>query len=71
MYIILELQTNDGAATVVTPIQTAQTLNEAMSRYHGILAAAAISSVECHSAIMLNERGDYVAKESYEHPKED
>lgn len=70
MYVILELQTNNGQTQVVTPIQTAETQNEAMSKWHSILASAAISSVKCHAAIILNERGDFVAKEAYEHPEE-
>lgn len=67
MYVILELQVINGNIYVVTPIQTAETQNEAMSKYHGILSSAAISSVPIHSAIVMNERAEYVAKETYEH----
>lgn len=67
MFIILELQTNNGSTTVVTPIQTAETKNEAMSIYHGILFSAAISSLDCHTAMVLDEKGLLYACESYEH----
>ena len=68
MFIIMEIQTNNGIAAIVTPIQTAQTQNEAFSNYHSILAVAATSNVECHTAMILNERGEFIARESFEHP---
>ena len=67
MYIILELQANDNWTTVVTPIQTAEEKNEAMSKYHGILFSAAISSVPCHTAMVIDERGQCLARETYVH----
>lgn len=67
MYVILELQVMNGNIYAVTPIQTAETQNEAMSKYHSILSVAAVSSVPIHSAIVINERGEYVARETYEH----
>jgi len=67
MYVILELQVINGNISVVTPIQMAETQKEAMSKYHGILSVAAVSSVPIHSAIVINERGEYVARETYEH----
>ena len=67
MYIILEIQTNNGASSVVTPIQTAQEKYDAMSKYHSILAFAATSSIDCHTAAVLDEQGRVVARESYFH----
>lgn len=67
MYIILELQANNGNVAVVTPIQTAEEKDEAMSKYHGILAFAATSSVQCHTAMVLNERGEVIARETFDH----
>lgn len=67
MYIILEIQTNNGSSSVVTPIQTTEQKNDAMSKYHGILTYAAVSSVQCHTVVVLNEQGVVVAKETYFH----
>ena len=57
MFIILEIQTSNGSTAVVNPIQTAETKNEAMSIYHGILFSAAVSSLDCHTAMVLDEKG--------------
>ena len=67
MYIILEIQTSNGTSAVVTPIQTAEAKYDAMSIYHNILAFAATSSVNCHTAVVLDEQGRVVARESYFH----
>lgn len=68
MFIILELQTTNGQTAHI--LTTKDTKEEAMSAYHMILAAAAISSVECHTAIVMNEEGRLVARESYRHTTE-
>lgn len=68
MYIIIELQTNNGqTANIVT---TKETRDEAMSAYHTILASAAVSKVEYHTAVVMDEAGQYLARECYTHPKE-
>ena len=65
MYIIVELQTTNGkTANIVT---TKDTLNEAMSAYHMILASASISSVEYHTAVVMDVEGRYLARECYQH----
>ena len=65
MYSIIELQTNDGQTAHI--YQTAPTLNEAMSKYHTTLASAAISQLDYHACVVLNECGVQMARESYEH----
>lgn len=70
MYAIIELQTNDGQ-TVNTPIQYQDTRDKAMSVYHGILQYAAVSEVEYHTVMVVDEQGQYIARECYEHPKEE
>lgn len=67
MYIILEMQTNNGQTSIPTPIQTAETKNAAMSTYHSILAVASISSVELHTAMVIDGTGKIYACESYSH----
>ena len=66
MYIVIELQRNDQG--VVSNIVTAfDTLAEAESKYHSILAAAAISKVPVHSAIIVSEEGFPVKNQCYKH----
>ena len=66
MYIVIELQTNaDGAVSnLVTAFDT---LAEAESRYHSILASAAISQIPVHSAIIVSAEGFPVQHQCYKH----
>lgn len=64
MYIVLEIQ--DTAVLV----NSYDTRNEAENKYHTILAYAAVSSVEMHAAVMLNEDGSFVKSECFEHEVE-
>ncbi|MBR2706250.1 MAG: hypothetical protein IKE74_03295 [Mogibacterium sp.] len=67
MFIVIELQTINGqTANIVT---TKDTEEKAMSAYHSILAAAAVSSVEYHTALVVDPKGQYLAKECYHHPQ--
>ena len=55
-YIILEMQTNaDG--TVGTIVTAKDELNEATSAFYMILAAAAVSSVPLHAAVLMMNNG--------------
>ena len=65
MYIIVELQNTKGQTGNI--VQTKESRDEAMSVYHSILAAAAVSKVQYHTAIVMDERGQYLARECYEH----
>ena len=65
-YIVIEMQTTNGSTSVLPPT-TKATLNEAENKYHTVLAAAAISAVETHSAALLNERGQLIKYECFEH----
>ena len=67
MYIVIELQTNNGATTVVTPIKTFTDINEAYEEYYRTLMYAAVSNVEVHTAIILTETGRVVASEHFAH----
>ena len=66
MYIVVELQKNsDGSlGNIVTSYNN---LMEAESKFHSILAAAAISKLPVHSAAILNEHGMVQNQGSYEH----
>ena len=64
-YLIVEQQTNNGTTSVLTT--TKSNINEAENKYHTVLAAAAISQVDVHSAALLNERGQFIKYECFDH----
>lgn len=68
MYIIVELQTNNGTtANIVTAFEDKLA---AESAYHTVLAAAAISQVEIHAAVMMDEYGNQLNRAIYLHQNE-
>ena len=60
MYIILEMQTTNGSTAVVTPIKTEADYNKALNKYYTTLASAAISKVNTHTVMLINEVGAVV-----------
>lgn len=68
MYIVIEIQNTNGSVSTLT--WQYGTLNEAQSKYHTILSAAAISSVPIHTAVILTHEGNLIAHESYYHETE-
>ena len=66
MYILQEMQTT-GGSTALVPATTYGNRHEAESAYHTALAAAAISAVPVHTVVLLDEHGNTVRKECYEH----
>lgn len=68
-YIVKEFQTSNGV-TAEVPITLTDPTNqqEAESQFHLILASAAVSNVEVHSAVILTEDGRNVRNECYRHP---
>lgn len=68
MFLVTEIQTVNGqTATINTAFDT---LNEADHKYHTILAAAAISTVDVHAAVMYTNTGSYIKSEYYRHDTE-
>ena len=68
MYLVIEMQTNGGQlANIATAYETQA---EAESKFHAILSAAAVSNVEIHSAVILDEYGCVLGNGSYTHGKE-
>lgn len=65
-YVVIELQTNAEGQTA-NLVYAYDNLPQAMSKYHAILSAAAVSSVACHAALVLDQRGVGVASEYFEH----
>lgn len=69
MYIVIELQTNaDGV--VANLVYQYDDLNAAESKFHSILAAAAVSSLPVHAAVILTNAGTLVKSEYYRHGEE-
>ena len=67
MYIILEIQEQEQGSVPATLTYTAETLDEAKSKYHSILQYAAASTIYRHSAVVIDTNGKYLARECYEH----
>lgn len=66
MFIVMEIQTNaDG--TVGNFVWTYSTVPEAESKYHSVLAAAAISTLPKHACVMMNNEGVVFRYQCYEH----
>lgn len=65
MYIVIELQTTNNQTGNIVQIRS--TKEEAMSLYHLILSSAAISNIEYHTAVVMDEEGRYLARECYKH----
>ena len=69
MYLVIELQkTGNQLAHIVT---TFSDKNEAESKYYNVLAAAAVSSVQKHAAVIITEDGMKIKSEVYEHEQEE
>ena len=67
-YTVIEMQTN-GSTTAIVPPQVYQRREDAESRWHTIMAAAAVSQVEIHTAVILNQDGNMEKSGSYYHPQ--
>ena len=68
-YIVIELQTTNGSTSHIITTHTDR--NSAESKFHTILAAAAVSQVEEHAALILTHDGRMVRNEVYRHPAQE
>ena len=63
-YLVIEIQKNaDGA--VGNLVYAYDSINDAESKYHTVLASAAVSGLPSHAAVLLNETGFCVKHECY------
>ena len=68
MYIFVEMQTSeDHSVTAIPPINTQTDWHEAEATFHQLCAAAAVSPVPLHTVLMLDEYGNTIRAEHYEH----
>ena len=68
MFAVIEIQKIGSTATPITNVY--EDKNEAYSKYHQVLAAAAVSQVEEHSAILVSEEGNYMLHDKFIHEGE-
>lgn len=64
MYLVIEIQTleNGEVANLITAHENER---EANSKYHTILAAAAISNLPAHAAVIMTNEGYVQAQQCY------
>lgn len=65
-YVTIELQTMDNG-TVANIVTSHDTLDAAASTYHSILAAAAISNLPAHAAVLIDNYGVEIESQCYYH----
>lgn len=65
MYIVTELQTTGNTTSVLTDVFTDESLSN--QKYYTILSFAAVSTIDIHSAAILNEYGGVLKNETFDH----
>ena len=68
-YIVIEIQKAADGSIAIPPVGTYDTFFAAAAAYHTILAAAAVSAVPVHSAVMLTDTGTQVRMDTFDHTK--
>ena len=69
MFIVVEAQVNADKTVGVIPTAY-ENENQAKSKYHTVLSAAAISSVPIHTAFLLTDDGYAISSECFRHEVE-
>lgn len=65
MFIVIEMQTNGGVTSTITTAYEDE--NEAYQKYYQILSFAAVSTVDIHSACVMNEYCGVLKNETFIH----
>lgn len=65
-YITIEIQTNQDG-TVGNLVYAYDELNQAESKYHAVLSAAAVSELPMHAAVLVRSDGAVLASDYFEH----
>jgi len=65
-YVLVELQTNNDG-TVGNIVTAYDDLPHAEAAYHSVLAAAAVSALPEHAAVLLTSDGETYASKCYRH----
>ena len=70
MYLVIEIQTyQDG--TVGNIVTQHGDFNEAQSKYHAVLSAAAVSQIPCHAAVIMSNEGVVYEDRFFKHGSEE
>ena len=64
-YIVIEIQGQSDKTTTI--VNDYDDINQAKSRFHAILSAAAVSEVPIHSAALLSDEGKCIKNEFFLH----
>ena len=64
MYIVIEMQTNGTTTAILS--NAFNDRNLALQKYYMVLAAAAVSQVEVHTAILVDEFGNTHYQDSFD-----
>lgn len=67
MFIIIEIQKSNLGSVAIVPPASYSDHDHANQAYHTALAAAAVSQVDVHSVVMLDDTGARIKGESYYH----
>lgn len=70
MFLVVEIQ-KDGNGHLSWLITEKENIRDAESAYHSVLAAAAITTLPRHSAVILHEDGHSIENQSYTGSGED
>ena len=68
-YLVIEIQTNKDEA-IGNLVFAFDTWNEAQSKYHYVLAAAAVSGLPVHAAMLVDNHGGLLESMAYETKEE-
>lgn len=68
-YLVMEIQTWD-TGSIQTPTYAYDTKQQAESKFHAILSAAAVGTLPIHAAVLLTAEGYVLESRCYEHPVE-
>lgn len=64
-YLVIEIQTNEGVMSTLT--YQFDNLPEAEQKYYLILSSAAVSTLDVHAAMIVDECGFVIKNDSYRH----
>ena len=67
MYLVIEIQTNDGVVSTLN--YQYDDIHLAEQKYYLILSAAAVSTIDVHAAMIIDPRGTVLKNDFYEHNK--
>lgn len=65
MFLVLEMQTNNGVVSTLS--YSYNTMAEADNKYYTILASAAISKVQKHGAVLIDDECRLLRADCYKH----